>query len=101
MQYVKVGHLGGDRTYSHTKGVAALSFSPNGEQLASAGLDAKVCIWKVADGRLLHTFCGSGAMLSLVWSSNGRLLCGTADGNISVLNPTAVGYFSKISFSPS
>ncbi|KAI0720091.1 WD40-repeat-containing domain protein [Cerioporus squamosus] len=84
MQYAKAGIMG-DAGIGHTGGVAALSFSPNGTVIASAGLDAKVCIWKVSDGTLLHVFVGASPVLSLVWVKNGVLLCGAEDGSISVI----------------
>ncbi|RDX40495.1 WD40 repeat-like protein [Lentinus brumalis] len=87
MKYVKAGHLEG----GHTSGVAALAFSPNGKQVASAGLDSNLCIWNIADMRLIHNFRGASAILSLAWvpEEPGTLVCGSEDGSISVVDTSA------------
>lgn len=89
MQYVKASEFG-NVLEGHSGGVAALTFSPNGACLASAGLDAKVCIWNVSNGALLHVFVGASPMLSLTWVKDGELLCGAEDGSISVVSTSAV-----------
>ena len=96
MQYVKVGIVG-DATQGHSGGVAALCFSPDGEQLVSAGLDSKVCIWRMSDGCLLHTFQGVSPVLSLTWTTSATLLCGGGDGSIVAIHPTEVSVYFHIS----
>ncbi|RPD53696.1 WD40 repeat-like protein [Lentinus tigrinus ALCF2SS1-7] len=88
MQYVKAGDIG-DVRQGHTAGVAVLAFSPNGTCIASAGLDAKVCIWNVTEGTLLHVFVATSPLLSAVWAKDGVLLCGAEDGSISVITTSA------------
>ena len=89
MQYVQAYGIG-DARQGHTGGVAALAFSPDGASVASAGLDAKVCIWNITDGTLLHVFAGASPVLSLTWVKDGVLLCGAEDGSISVISTSSV-----------
>ena len=72
---------------SRTGGVTSVAFSPTGSFLASAGLDHRVCIWSVENGRLLHNFVTASTVLSLAWVPvrDGMLLCGCQDGSIVVL----------------
>ena len=42
----------------HTEFVKGLSFSPDGHQLATAGVDAKVRLWETATGKLITTLTG-------------------------------------------
>ena len=83
MHYLKVADLVDD-DLGHTGGVAAVAFSPDGRLLASAGFDAKVCVWGVADCRLLHAFVGAAAILSITWVANSEdtLICGMQDGSL-------------------
>ena len=74
----------------HKRHVYALAFSPDGSSVASAGLDAKVCIWNITDGTLLHIFAGASPVLSLAWVKDGVLLCGAEDGSISMIYTSSV-----------
>ncbi len=90
MQYVKSGDITTD--IGHAGGVAAVAFSPNGEHLASGGFDRRVCIWNVSDRRLIHTFHGASAALSLAWdpTETGTLVCGFEDGSIYAIHASPV-----------
>ncbi|TFK80345.1 YVTN repeat-like/Quino protein amine dehydrogenase [Polyporus arcularius HHB13444] len=90
MQYVKSGDITTD--IGHAGGVAAVAFSPNGEHLASGGFDRRVCIWNVSDRRLIHTFHGASAALSLAWdpTETGTLICGFEDGSIYAIHASPV-----------
>lgn len=60
---------------SEQKRSNALSFSPDGETLASAGRDATVQLWGVETGRLLKTFTGNGREFETVaFSPDGQRL---------------------------
>ena len=53
----------------------ALAFSPDGTLLAGGARDGYVRLWRVADGRLLHTFRKHFQSVSaLAFSANGELL---------------------------
>ncbi|KAI1789836.1 WD40-repeat-containing domain protein [Ganoderma leucocontextum] len=75
----------------HSRGITAVSFSPAGTFVATGGLDGRVCIWRLVDGKLLHTYSGQNAILSLKWLPlrEDAVLCGSQDGNIIVLTITA------------
>ncbi|KAL1938897.1 hypothetical protein VTO73DRAFT_11277 [Trametes versicolor] len=80
--YQHLNHL--THPEGHRNAVTAVEFSPNGRQLASAGLDGRVCIWDVKAGTLLYVFSGQSAILSLLWlESDERLICGMEDGTIA------------------
>ncbi|KAI0753041.1 WD40-repeat-containing domain protein [Daedaleopsis nitida] len=71
----------------HCNGVTTVVFSPNGQLLASGGMDGRVCIWSVPQRKILHVFSGKSAVLSLAWleSANNQLICGMEDGTIASL----------------
>ncbi len=91
IRYVDIGGIG-DAEKGHQGGVAALAFNRTGEQLASAGLDGKMCIWRVNDGRLLHIFVATSSVLSIAWVEENVVLCGTADGAITTISVQAVSH---------
>lgn len=72
---------------SRTGGVTSLAFNPTGNYLASAGLDRRVGIWEVENGKLIHSFITSSRALSVAWvpDRDGMLLCGCQDGSINAL----------------
>ncbi len=60
-----------------------LAFSPDGGMLACAGMDTFVHLWNPLDGTLLRALPHASAVLSLVWSPDGKVLAsGCADGSI-------------------
>lgn len=71
----------------HAGGLTAVAFSSSGQFLATAGLDCKVCIWRVSDRRLLHTLSGRSLTLCISWlpSSDDSLLCGMRDGCVTAM----------------
>ncbi len=89
-----------ERTLSgHTRAVSGLAFSPDGETLASAALDDTTKRWKVADGSLIETLPGGGAV---AYSPDGALLAHgyqaiellTKDGKKSSLDANDASVFT-------
>lgn len=76
----------------HTKGIASVAFSPEGSYIATAGLDGKVCWWRMEDGELLYVWTGNSAILSLAWvpGREDSIICGLQDGNVGMLQATSV-----------
>ena len=72
----------------HKGPVQALAITPDGQFLITAGDDATVRLWKVADGTLARTIEGHSApVLALAVSPGGeRLLTGSADKNARLFN---------------
>ncbi|MEZ4869251.1 MAG: tetratricopeptide repeat protein [Caldilineaceae bacterium] len=59
----------------HTDGINAMAFSPDGQLLATGGLDCTVRLWHVASGQALAQFNGhTGRIWRLAFSPDGRLL---------------------------
>lgn len=73
----------------HTNTVQALSWSPNGQYLASGSGDTTVRVWNASSGETLYTYHGHSNLLDSVfaveWSSNGRrITSGGADKTVQV-----------------
>ncbi len=83
---------------AHSKEISCLSFSPKGKYLASAGIDGRICIWLVSNGRLLHVITGKQAVLSLQWTllKGDSLLCGLLDGTVAFITITFVCIVVKL-----
>jgi ribosome assembly protein 4 len=63
------------RLTGHQKAVSHVLFSPDGRQLASAGLDNSVKIWEGKTGRFIASLRGHvGAVYRLAWSSDSRMV---------------------------
>ena len=89
-RYQEVAFLSG----GHTKGITAVKFNQEGTLLATAGLDAKICLWEVPLGKLLHEANGNSPVTSLQWFKRDveSVLFGTRDGNLLTLSLTEVRF---------
>jgi WD40 repeat protein len=62
----------------HDHCLQGLAFAPQGGTLATTGEDGKVCLWKIANGQLLHTFVAletqSKYIRSVGFSPDGKIL---------------------------
>jgi WD40 repeat protein/transcriptional regulator with XRE-family HTH domain len=59
----------------HTDYIKSINFSPDGEHLASAGIDGKVIIWDLASGKALFTLQEPGVQFySVAYSPDGKRL---------------------------
>ena len=76
----------------HSRGITTVAFSGEGSYVATGGLDGKVCIWGLQSGKLLHLYAGQSSILCLEWmpSREDSLLCGSQNGNVTVLTIAAV-----------
>ncbi len=75
---VAVGQLAEPLTASG--GMAALAWSPDGEQIAAARYDGVIRVWQVRDGVRRLTLRGHiGAVNGMAWSPDGALLASAGD----------------------
>ncbi|KAJ2723267.1 ribosome assembly [Coemansia sp. Benny D115] len=74
----------------HTEAVLAVSFSPDGSQLASASGDTTVRIWDLTTETPRFTCKGHrNWVLSVAWSPDGRTLAsGSMDGTVRLWDPS-------------
>ncbi|MGQ0604227.1 MAG: nSTAND1 domain-containing NTPase [Anaerolineales bacterium] len=64
----------------HSNAVQAVAYSPDGQRLASAGLDGTIKLWDLATGREILTLTGHVAgVRALAFSADGRRLASGSD----------------------
>jgi N-acyl-D-aspartate/D-glutamate deacylase len=75
----------------HSKSVTAAVFAPDGQVLATAGLDGAVKLVNVADRRTLHTLAaGKDGAYALTFAPDGKLLASAGgDGLVRLWDPAA------------
>ncbi len=98
-----------NRLEGHKEGVYGVSFSPDGQTLASASADNTIKLWSL-DGRLLRTLEGhSKAVKSVSFSPNGQtLVSASEDGTVKLWSKDGTplktlsnsGAVYSVSFSP-
>ncbi|HIK13405.1 MAG TPA: AAA-like domain-containing protein [Oscillatoriaceae cyanobacterium M33_DOE_052] len=75
-----------NRLEGHTKTIISVSFSPNGQHLATASDDNTAKIW-TPEGTLIATLDHSQPVRSVAWSPNGKILAtGSYDDTIKIWN---------------
>jgi WD40 repeat protein len=72
------------RTVSaHERGVTAFSVSGNRERIATAGMDRRVCVWKMDDGSLVHEFKDvAGVIYCTALSSDGKIIAAAGGAGV-------------------
>jgi WD40 repeat protein len=77
----------------HSAAIEGLAFSPDGQRLASTGLDGSVIIWDAATETQLQVLQGDAhGMMSIAFASNDELFGCTFGGNVKIWDlskPTA------------
>lgn len=72
----------------HTGAITALSWSPDGQYVASGSVDKTVQVWRAMDGALLYTLSGyDDPVTSIVWATdrlNVIASAGMSDGTVQV-----------------
>ena len=73
----------------HDAPIKSLSFSPNGQTLASGGFDQTARLWDASTGTNLRTFSGhTNAILSVAFSPDGQTIAsGSWDNTIRLWDP--------------
>jgi WD40 repeat protein len=85
-----------DATKGHRDSVLCVTFSPDGKQIATGGMDQSIKIWNVADGSLVRelvhptfkTTAHPGWIYALRWTSDGKHLIAVGAA------PKSRGYWS-------
>lgn len=78
----------------HKQDITAVSFHPDGNQLATSSKDNSVMLWNLSSKQIrCYKFSGHTAAVTCVdYSSNGRLLAsGSADCTVRIWIPTVRG----------
>ncbi|KAI3722635.1 hypothetical protein L2E82_33677 [Cichorium intybus] len=79
------------RIFQNLKGhgdcVYTLSFSPNGEYLASGSKDKFMHIWSLKDGKIIKTYNSNGSIFEVCWNKEGdRIAACTSNNSVCVLD---------------
>ena len=73
-----------NRLQGHESPVAAVSISPYGQLAASGSYDNTIKIWRVSDGRLIHTLYGHTDSISDVSFSPAGMIMATASADATI-----------------
>jgi WD40 repeat protein len=69
----------------HQYGVTAVAASPDGELAVSSSWDNTVRVWRLATGECLAVYHAGARVSSTAVAPDGRLVCGTSDGQVHFL----------------
>lgn len=61
--------------------VYTISFSPNGEYLASGSPDKSINIWSLSDGKIIKTYNGNGGIFEVCWNKEGDKIAACFSNN--------------------
>jgi WD40 repeat protein len=78
------GEKGGKWRWSHNAGVLAVTFSPDGRQALSSGLDMHLRLWDVWSGKLLREFCVGEEAWDVAFSPDGRRAVSASDKMLEI-----------------
>ena len=93
-------------------GIVELSYSPNGELLATGDTHGRVQIWQIKDGQVYATFLGHRNWVwSVAWSPNSKMIASGGEddrvrlweietGNCSGILPIESNFIRSLKFSP-
>lgn len=90
LQYWKSGAHEIKTFRGHSQGVWTVAYAPNGETLASGGMDRLVRIWDIETGRMLKALRGhTRDIRQAAYSADGQILAtASEDRTIRLWNPT-------------
>jgi transducin (beta)-like 1 len=72
---------------NHTNPVYSVSFSPDGNYLASGAFDKCLHVWSVKDGSLIKTLRGPGGIFDVCWNATGdKIAAGFSDNSVAVID---------------
>jgi hypothetical protein len=77
------------RVRAHPLGVIKVSWSPDGELLASCGQDPVARIWSAAGEKRFELSCGGGWVEQLAWSPSGQTLATSAGRKVRLWSSQA------------
>jgi WD40 repeat protein len=69
----------------HLYGVTAVAASPDGELAVTSSWDNTVRVWRIATGECLAIYHAGARVSATVMAPDGRLVCGTSDGQVHFL----------------
>lgn len=81
----------------HSSWVTAVAISPDGQTIASGGLDDNICLWSSQNGTLLHTLTEHTKPInSLAISPNGQWLASASDDHTIRIWHLATGKLQRV-----
>ncbi|XP_071739052.1 WD40 repeat-containing protein HOS15-like [Rutidosis leptorrhynchoides] len=71
----------------HREAVFALSFSPNGEYVATGSLDRYMHVWSLKDDKIIKTYSSNGSIFDISWDKKGdKIAACTSNKRVCVLD---------------
>lgn len=78
--------------HGHTREVKAVTWSPDGQRIASGGDDQTVQVWDATGGKRFYTYSSDyPGVNSVAWSPDGRRIASGGEGGIVQVWDTAIG----------